>query len=938
MTSTELLNRVLDAAGAEGASDRTRLGSLPAAPPEDELLDCLDEIRAMVVRDLEGALRALDVVAALVDSIDSGVARARLGSVRGHALNYASRYDEAEQAATGAVEIADSIGDEIEAARAWMVLVHTYAKLGRLDDAFRSALSAERAFTEAREIGLAVQALCNAAIVTRMKGDGASAIEMFERALGMQEHEPPIRAQIESGLAESMLDVGRFSDAEAAFLRSAETFESVGATRAASIVRGNLADLYGRQGRLSAAIEQFEVARRFFEEDRATGELGRILTEQADVYAATGLIDDAIAGYRRAGGLLDSAGAVQERARSLTGLGRMLITRDPDAAADALDLAAALYAEAGSAAGRALTVLHLARLDLSRGDLDAADRAVESASSALAGRRSDLLMCEMTKADVLIARGEFGRAEALLNAAMDTASLLGLPIYHAEMLWRRAVARRGSGENNLAIIDLRDSIDLIERIRGTLQGSRFRAGLVGGSRAVYEQAVSLMLETGATVEAFEITERARGRTLLDLLGGGAELDAAASAEDDATRGLLRDLSHARAELNAVYTGLDPAASGDVHTRWIEDVRRSEDRVTALETRLHSSRRVRELLGVPEPFGRIAAELAGGQALVSYWLDGDALRCFVVRGDRVDAVTLTDDVDEIDEVVQDVLFQIRRGLMRGPVGASQQRRLSACRGALRKLRGLIWAPLAGMIDGVSQVAVVPAGPLHAVPFAALDDGERFLIERTPPLLLPTASVLPLLRGVDSSGQSRIAVLAVPDRIAPEIEAEAWALRDAIADVDVVVGPGATSEKAKQMASSAGVLHLSCHGAFPPTNPLAAGLKLADRWITVRDVLSWRLPGSVVVLSGCDTGRNSVQAGEELFGFGRGFLAAGARGLVMSLWTAHDATTRGLMTNMYRAFSGIHVPGGMHRSLVSAQRLQIEAGIHPAFWSNFVYLGV
>ena len=186
MTATDLLNRVLDAADAPEQSQRAKLEAI--CPSPRDVLACLDEIRALVVRDLEGAMRALDTIATLVESVDSDAARARLGSVRGHALNYATRFDEATQAAIRAIEIAESIGDEVEAARAWMVLVHAYAKLGRLDDAMWSALQAERAFTEAGELGLAVQALCNAGIVTRMKGDGASAIEMFERALSLHEH------------------------------------------------------------------------------------------------------------------------------------------------------------------------------------------------------------------------------------------------------------------------------------------------------------------------------------------------------------------------------------------------------------------------------------------------------------------------------------------------------------------------------------------------------------------------------------------------------------------------------------------------------------------------------------------------------------------------------------------------------------------------------
>lgn len=927
MTATGLLNRVLESAGAGGSP-----------PSEADMLACLDEARAMVVRDLEGALATLDRLEGLVDSIGSGAARARLGSARGHALNYATRFEEAAAVATAAAELGESIGSEGEAARAWMVLVHAFAKLGRLGDALGAALRAERAFTGAGDPALASQALCNAGIVTRMMGDGDGAIGMFERALSLTEHPPATRAQIESGLAEAMLDVGRFADAEAAFLRSAETFESAGIGRAASIVRGNLADLYGRQGRLSAAIEQFEVARRFFEEDRASGELGRILTEQADVYAATGLADDAIAGYRRAGELLEQAGAVQEWARSLTGLGRMLTPRDPEGAVEAFDRAAALHDAAGNIAGAALARLHRARLDIRRGLLDEAESAVSAAAGALEGRASDSILCGLTNAEILSARGEHGRAESVLTGIMEAAGSLGLPVYLAEALWRRASARRASGDLESAIGDAREAIELIERVRGTLRGSRFRAGLLGGNRDVYEVAVGLMLERGASVEAFETTERARGRTLLDLLGGGAELEPIAGAEDAATQRLLRELAGCRAELNAVYSGHDPAARVEAHRAWQARVHDAEVRLTGLETRLHSSRRGRELLGVPEPFERIAGELSDEHGLVSYWLAEGGLHVFVLRRGGVDVVRLPSGMEEVESAVQDVHFQVGRGLVRGPGGPGGERRAQACRGALARLHGLIWGPIADRLEGLSRVSIVPAGPLHAAPFAALHDGERYLIESVEPLLLPTASVLPLIGRSGGGGGRGVCVIAVPDRLAPEIEAEASALRDALPDADVLVGASATADEARARASTAGVLHFACHGAFPPSNPLAAGLKLADRWITVRDVLSWRLPGSEIVLSGCDTGRHTLESGEELFGFGRGFLASGARGLVMSLWRAHDATTSGLMSEMYRTLNGVVRPGCVRPALVSAQRSQIGAGVHPAFWSNFVYMGV
>ena len=935
MTGENQPERVLDDAGAH-----------PGAPIDtDAMLAALDDARACVVRDLEGAFATLDRLApAVIASGDDRVA-SRHAAVRAHALSYASRYTEAVESGSEAVRLAESAGDTIEYARARMVLVHAQAKLGNLRGALESALAAERAFTDADRFDLAAQALTNAAIVTRMTGDTGRAIAMFQRALEIHDHEPTTRAQIESGLAETLLDAGRFAEAEPVFKRSAETFEAAGVTRAAAIVRGSLADMYGRQGRLASAIEQFEIARRFFEADEATGELGRILTEQADVYAATGLTEDAIAGYQRAGELLASAGAVQERARALTGVGRLQIRHDPESAERALLESQALYENAGNTIGRAVATLHLASLRLDRGDHAKVEPDLAAAAAALADHRGESLLCDLLTADLKAGLDESDQAEAILTGAMERAREFVFPMLEAETLHRRAMLRADAGRLLEAIDDARAAIESIERTRGSLQGSHFRAGLMGGNQAMYSLAVRLMLENGAIQDAFEYTELARGRTLLDLVEGGAERASAADSDDPATDKLLREYAQVRADLHAAYSNHDPIAGGTSPDSWKDSLRDAEHKVSEIEIRLHATRRGRQMLGTPERLDGIAGCLSPNQALVSYWIDGDKVIAFVIRAGLLSLVRLRS-IDEIEDAIHAVQFQIRRGLVRGGAlagnAAPGTRRVDACKRALESLHALIWAPLTDALSGTEQVVVVPAGTMHTVPFGALFDGEAYLVELTEPIVLPTASMLPLMADGKQAPPSSISVLAVPDRIAPEIEKEANLLRDALTDASVTIGPEATAQRARNAAASSGILHLACHGAFPSNNPLAAGLKLADSWVTVRDVLGWTLPGSVVVLSGCDTGRNALDSGEELYGFGRGFLAAGARGLVMSLWSAHDATTRGLMSEMYRTLApsgaGETNPIKIRSALVCAQRSQIRAGIHPALWANFVYLGV
>ena len=67
-------------------------------------------------------------------------------------------------------------------------------------------------------------------------------------------------------------------------------------------------------------------------------------------------------------------------------------------------------------------------------------------------------------------------------------------------------------------------------------------------------------------------------------------------------------------------------------------------------------------------------------------------------------------------------------------------------AARSLYDAIVAPAARWLGEGDRLLVVPDGPLFYLPFAALHDGSRYLIERHAVAYAPSASVLdPALRG-------------------------------------------------------------------------------------------------------------------------------------------------------------------------------------------------
>lgn len=91
---------------------------------------------------------------------------------------------------------------------------------------------------------------------------------------------------------------------------------------------------------------------------------------------------------------------------------------------------------------------------------------------------------------------------------------------------------------------------------------------------------------------------------------------------------------------------------------------------------------------------------------------------------------------------------------------------------------------------------------------------------------------------------------------------------------------------------------------------------------------------MILSACRTGQALVESGDEMFGLLRGFLAAGARSIAVSLWPAEDNATSILMRRFHPLLSA-----GMSGSaaLRQAQKDVRQSHPHPYQWAPFTLFG-
>jgi CHAT domain-containing protein len=254
---------------------------------------------------------------------------------------------------------------------------------------------------------------------------------------------------------------------------------------------------------------------------------------------------------------------------------------------------------------------------------------------------------------------------------------------------------------------------------------------------------------------------------------------------------------------------------------------------------------------------------------------------------------------------------------------------------------------GNLDGDPLLTIVATGPFTGLPFhaAALRDGRL-----AASLGLAYTPALSVLDSSASSATGETSVLIVADPSAPGSEtlqgaiAERQALSALWPKAVEFSSSSATVEAIRAALPNASVIHFACHGRSDDAEPLRSGLLLADGEFTMRDVLSTKLrPGSLVILSACQTAVHDPSVPDEALSLAAGFLAAGAATVVASLWPVPDDPTALLMTEFHKALHQGRQPAralGAAQAAMASGRLKDASGAEdwraPYYWAGFVAL--
>lgn len=840
---------------------------------------------------------------------------------------------------------------------------------------YQKALALWRDLSDSRRVA-AVQGSLGLALWASGDIEGARGTLEEARALWRSLEENAAETETRNNLCLLDLTIGALPAARACFEELVALYRESGQRAGEAAALTNLGAVHDQMGDPDTALEHYGQALSLWQALGNRTEEARTLNNLAVVHRTLGNWQEALRRYGEVREILPAIGDRTFKASLLNNVGFAYSSLgEPQRARAILEEALELRRAAGDRRGEINTLSNLGVTWRELGDLERAlshHRQALAQAVALGDRRQEA-QARLGLSEALLDHGDAAAALRELDPALAHFREAGLRGREAQALrlQGRALARAGRSLDGLAVLreslercrTLRDrvgeaetlhalarverslglldeagshadqAVARVEELRTGFVSPDLRAAFLATRRRVYELRIDLHMdrhlrdpEGGHDRQAFEKSEQARARTLLDTLQAGSR-----RSSSPAPAGLLQKRQSLRHRLSA-KAAQQVRQGGEGLEREMEALRAELDAIEA-EVRRHDP--LSATLGASPQVGieEIADLLEPGTLLLEYALGEERSFVWVLGAAGLRSFELPPR-QEIEGLVRQVhaeLSTVEAGAAASPTAEALS----------RKLLGPVW----GETAQVRRLIVVPDGALHVLPFAALpvpepgrpwEDpaGLRDLVERQEVVYLPSATTLALQRQrlagrlpaprlaavfadpVFSSRDPRLGSSARADGPPPVFErlpssrreaetiaalvpaGQVWSALDLAASREAVVSGELRSYR---------FIHLATHAVADTRNPDLSGLVLSlvdaagrpqEGFLGVADLYELDLAADLVVLSGCRTGLGREIRGEGLMGLTRGFLHAGVPRVVGSLWPVQDRASAELMSRFYK----------------------------------------
>ena len=745
------------------------------------------------------------------------------------------------------------------------------------------------------------------------------------------------------------------------------------------------------------AIQKLEQALALYRADKNHAKVALTLLSIGNIYANFGQFQTALDSYSQALPLSRQAGAKVEEAAILNSLGQLYSDlADPKTALDYYNQALPLFYQLNDKGAVATTLNNIGSINATLGKTQNAldsynqaltisrnggDQAAEAASlmgigsiyttskewsNALNAYNQSLIISRYIndKVKETTILNQLGKIHAALgqnstaiehyNQALSLSQQLGYKTEEAHILYNQATLNRQQNNLTAAKTQIETAINIIESLRTQIASQQLRQSYFARNQDYYQFYIDLLMQLhqqnpnkGYDGEALHISERARARSLLELL-----TEATANIRSGADPKLLEQERNLQQQLNDFEHRKYQLQSGQYNEQEIKEIKQKIDTVLAqlkqLEAQIRTTSPRYAALKYPEPLNlqQIQQQILDDDTLLlQYSLGEERSYLWAVTKNSITSYVLPKQ-SEIEAAVE---------TFRKSVTQNSDANLDSG----LALSQMLLAPVANQLSN-KRLLIVGDGVLQYVPFAALpspSSPKNPLLVQNEIVTLPSISTVAIQRRQlqnRSPVAKTVAVIADPvftlqdDRMTGNPPAQTpdtlsnrnlnRAARNSLglgqegggniferlrytrneADRILALVPEAQRFQAfdfnasRQIATNPDlaqyqIIHFATHGLLDPVNPELSGIVLSlynqkgnpeDGFLRLHDIFNLNLPAELVVLSACQTGLGENVKGEGLVGLTRGFMYAGARRVVVSLWSVNDAATSELMAKFYQ----------------------------------------
>lgn len=826
--------------------------------------------------------------------------------------------------------------DDVLRAVAFVNLASVNGQRGDFVTAQRYAIDGIRLSERVNDLHSVQVASSNLGIIQRRLGDIDASLQTFDRALRLAEqlNLPDNAARVVNNMGMAYADFGNMAMARDFFDRSLAMKEKLGTSIEVSqdIARtlNNIGTLYEQQGDYQQALDHFQRSRKLLEHDSSPS-LSSSISNIGHVYLNMGDLGRAREQFNQALALAESQGDRPRLATILYLLGY-------------LDRASGAYAQAEATQRRALTI---------REETGEAMPLVES-------------LTELS--NLILHRDAPAEAYAMASRAVNIASVARLSSRFWKAQQAAADALAALKRDDEAISLYQAGIEGIETLRQmTVGGSRGQQQYLGQRHGPYYGLARLHARAGRPFDALLAVERARARTLLDVLAGGRQATRMLTTEQKQRE---RDLTQAVLSVSVEIDSLQGRRKFDPAELAVLEAKLSRARLErdVFTTELYKTAPDFRIARGDAPVitrDQLNALVKPGTAFISLVLDNTEVWAYVVTrtngavtvNARLVPMSTPDLVKKAGEFAKQVATR--------DLGFSTNAR------ALYDLL-FVATKIEPLLNGKSQIVIIPDGPLWHMPFQALQTPrDTFLIEERAVAYAPSVSALAALERRRQSRDNRepyLVALGDPEVAAgtavtngrkvlgrlPQAAREVTALGQLYGNAKsrVLVGDQATEGALRDNIARATVVHVATHGVLDDLSPMYSHLMLAktagktsesDGRLEAWELMDRPLNVDLAVLSACETARGPVGDGEGVIGLSWSLFAAGASTAVVSQWEVDSASTTALMIAFHERLllsprNDSKVVAAPEALRVAAMRLMRgPAYRHPFYWAGFVVIG-